>query len=315
MPRSFLPAVITALIAKPLLALYNVAGIFTTSVDVQVMVRVMLAGVFAFACANLAYTLQRRFGGSTAAWFTIWTLAQFHIPYYAGRTLPNFMALPWFLLGISFILLQEEFWGVLFITATATVLRLEIAAFVVPTALQLVITKKMTLRNALLAGAIGGFGSLLFAAPLDYWLWAPTLPHDQLPGFTAKHTLWPEFSSMLYNIVDGKASDWGVMPRHFYAVALGKSLAGALPLALFGLLWAAVQKITGKTRGIFGNSNQARTVSEVAKTLLPGAVCLIIALSTVEHKEWRFIVYSYPVINIIAASTSAALWVRWLTQI
>lgn len=293
--------------AKPLLAIYNLCGIFESSVDVQIMVRIVLAGVFAFACANLTYTLMRRFGASTAVWFAIWTLAQFHIPYYAGRTLPNFMALPWFLLGISFILLQEEFWGILFITAAATVQRLEIAAFVVPTALQLVITKRMSLRSALLAGAIGGFGSLLFAAPLDYWLWAPTLPHHQLPGFTAKHTLWPEFSAMLYNIVDGKASDWGVMPRHFYVVALGKSLAGALPLALFGLLWAAFQNITGKTRGVFANRNQARAVAEVAQTLLPGAVCLVAALSTVGHKEWRFIVYSYPVFNIIAAATSAAL--------
>lgn len=298
---------LTALIAKPLLVVYNMLEIFQTSVDVQVMVRVMLGGVFAFACANLIQTLSRKMGRATSVWFAIWTLAQFHIPYYAGRTLPNFMALPWFLLGISFILLREEFFGILFITATATVMRLEIAAFIIPTAIQLVLQKRTSLFNALLAGAIGGFGSLALTAPLDYWLWAPTLPHDQLPGFTPLKTLWPEFSAMLYNIVDGKAANWGVMPKHFYATALAKSLAGALPIAFFGLVWAAAQAVTGKTRGVLGNRNQMRNVGEIARTLLPGTVCLILALSTVGHKEWRFIVYAYPVINMIAAATSAAL--------
>lgn len=57
-------------------------------------VRLTLVLTFALAFTHLARTLQRQFTTTTADFFVALTLVQFHIPYYAGRTLPNFAALP-----------------------------------------------------------------------------------------------------------------------------------------------------------------------------------------------------------------------------
>lgn len=43
---------------------------------------------------HLATTVQQKYGTAVRSWFILLSLSQFHIPYYAGRTLPNFMAMP-----------------------------------------------------------------------------------------------------------------------------------------------------------------------------------------------------------------------------
>lgn len=39
-------------------------------------------------------TIRTRYGPSVRNWFLVLSMSQFHIPFYAGRTLPNFMILP-----------------------------------------------------------------------------------------------------------------------------------------------------------------------------------------------------------------------------
>lgn len=119
-------------------------------------------------------------------WFLVLSLSQFHIPYYAGRTLPNCLALPFGepfqiqvfrLIGtvtyaISTLLRslrsssfstsgqQDVRTAVIILTATATLVRLEIALFLLPTILSLVLLGRLSIRKALSCGVIGGFGSL-----------------------------------------------------------------------------------------------------------------------------------------------------------
>lgn len=57
-------------------------------------VRLTLALVFSLSLIHLTHSLTARYNAATARWFVVLTLVQFHIPYYAGRTLPNFTALP-----------------------------------------------------------------------------------------------------------------------------------------------------------------------------------------------------------------------------
>ncbi|BEJ14670.1 hypothetical protein CspHIS471_0404370 [Cutaneotrichosporon sp. HIS471] len=306
-PRSFLPPIILGLLSYPSAVIASVTGIVTTSLGIQIIIRLTLVACFAAAFTHLARTLQRRFSTSTADWFVALTLAQFHIPFYAGRTLPNFTALPLVVLAFS-LLLRDRLWsGIALLTATATVLRLEIALLAIPTALALVIQRRLSFPSALSAGMVGGFGSLLVSAPLDYMLWVPTLPHPSLPDFTALHTLWPELAAAHWNIVHGHADEWGIMPPTFYVSALIKMLAGAAPLILLGLVWALLLGITGKTGHMFDNATLQRTVASVSRTLGPGVVSLVAVLSNVGHKEWRFIVYAIPALNIVAAACAAAL--------
>lgn len=50
--------------------------------------------------------------------------------------------------------------AIVLMTATATVVRLELALFILPTVLSLILRRRLTLRQAVAYGAIGGFGSL-----------------------------------------------------------------------------------------------------------------------------------------------------------
>ena len=43
---------------------------------------------------HLYRTLRSRYPPSMSVWYLVLSLSQFHIPYYAGRTMPNFLALP-----------------------------------------------------------------------------------------------------------------------------------------------------------------------------------------------------------------------------
>ncbi|GMK58663.1 hypothetical protein CspeluHIS016_0601050 [Cutaneotrichosporon spelunceum] len=308
-PRSFLPPIVLGLLSYPIAALASAAGLVTTSLGIQTIVRLVLVVCFASAFTHLARTLQRRYSTSTADWFVVLTLAQFHIPFYAGRTLPNFTALPLVVLAFS-LLLRDRLWtGIALLTATATVIRLEVALLAIPIALALVIQRRLSFLSALSAGLVGGFGSLTISAVIDYKLWSPTLPHSSLPDFTPRHTLWPELAAAYWNIAYGHADDWGIMPRSYYAKALTKMLAGAAPLLGLGIIWAFVLGVTGKRGHVFDNETLRRTVAGVARTLGPGVVALMLVLSTVGHKEWRFIVYAIPVFNIIAAACAAALLV------
>jgi alpha-1,6-mannosyltransferase len=57
------------------------------------IVRCVLATLALLAYAHLRKTVQRIHGKSTATFMDLMTAVQFHLLYYAGRTLPNIFAL------------------------------------------------------------------------------------------------------------------------------------------------------------------------------------------------------------------------------
>ncbi|KAL7424772.1 Dol-P-Man:Man(7)GlcNAc(2)-PP-Dol alpha-1,6-mannosyltransferase [Cryptotrichosporon argae] len=303
-PRSFLPPVLLGVLTYPFSVAGVSLGLIRTSVDVQITVRLVLAAAASLSLVHLTTTLAQRYGALTSNLFALLSLAQFHIPFYAGRTLPNSLALPGVIYAISLILRDESrritASALALLTAIATVIRLELALFVLPLAAALLLFGRLTFTSTLVAGLAGGIGSLAISAPLDYFLWAPVLPHPSLP-FKPAHALWPELSAARFNVVEGGADAWGRSPAHWYATrALPKLLAGAAPLLLL-LPLAGVRK----GRYAMGGS---RAAGEVLRLLGPAVLGLIGGLSAVGHKEWRFIVYAVPVLNILAAAVAASLW-------
>jgi hypothetical protein len=57
-------------------------------------VRLVLATLFSASLHHLCRSISFRFGARVKWWSLIFTLSSFHSPYYAGRTIPNFLALP-----------------------------------------------------------------------------------------------------------------------------------------------------------------------------------------------------------------------------
>ncbi|RSH92921.1 dolichyl-P-Man:Man(7)GlcNAc(2)-PP-dolichol alpha-1,6-mannosyltransferase [Saitozyma podzolica] len=324
-PRSFLPPTLLGLATLPLSTLGVAVGVIRTKLQVQILIRLVLAGIHVHCFNHLVKTIRARYGPSVRNWFLVLSMSQFHIPFYAGRTLPNFMILPGVLLSFSWLLRSfsnsapprvtawRRHLSIFLLTFLATNARLELAAFVIPLALTLVLLRKVNLAAAFSFGALGGFGVVLIAGPIDHELWSRALPHASLPQFTSWWQFaWPELASLQYNLFQGQASNWGIMPAHYYFTnSLPKLLMSALPLAVFGLVWAAADKL-----GMLGNGNSngnggkgfGKAVWEIWCLFGPALAGLLGAMSAVGHKEWRFVVYVVPIFNLIAALTAASLW-------
>jgi alpha-1,6-mannosyltransferase len=84
-PRTFIGPVLLAGLAQPIVALVGFQ-------HAQFVVRAIL-GLFNAACLLIfARGLRRAYGAGTARWYLLLQASQFHIMFYASRTLPNMFA-------------------------------------------------------------------------------------------------------------------------------------------------------------------------------------------------------------------------------
>ncbi|KAL1671841.1 Alg9-like mannosyltransferase family-domain-containing protein [Schizophyllum commune] len=133
-------------------------------------------------------------------------------------------------------------------------------------------------------------GGVLFRAELALLL-APITLHALLSGrisfrmaistvclrYLGAAPVWPELASMYYNVVLGRSADWGTSPATHYLTALLPKLLTAYPLAFISL---------GDYR--------------VRALLLPH-LAFVALMSLLAHKEWRFVIYVFPAVNVGAA--------------
>jgi alpha-1,6-mannosyltransferase len=86
-PRTFVGPVILAGVSQPLVAALGFQ-------HAQLIVRGVLGLVNAAALMVFAASVRRAFGNGTARWYLLLQASQFHILFYASRTLPNMFAFP-----------------------------------------------------------------------------------------------------------------------------------------------------------------------------------------------------------------------------
>lgn len=105
---------------------------------------------------------------------------------------------------------------------------------------------------------------------IDSYFWHETL-------------FWPELSSLVFNVYHGHSQEWGVEPFHTYFTKhLPKIMLLAYPWAWLGLL----------------------NVGGAARLAMP-QFAAVGFVSLLKHKEWRFIIYAVPLLNLSAVR---ALW-------
>ncbi|KAJ2924814.1 hypothetical protein H1R20_g12296, partial [Candolleomyces eurysporus] len=159
------------------------------------------------------------------------------------------------------------------LTFAAAVFRGEIALYLAPLCLQALITRSISFSQLLKTGVVSGILSAILTITVDSYFWNQTL-------------LWPEFSGLFFNVVEGKSAEWGTSPPLTYFTSfLPKLLLSSLPLSFLGILF------NRQIRGL----------------LLPSFL-FIVLISFLGHKEWRFIIYVVPIFNIAAARGLHALF-------
>ncbi|KAF8910420.1 GPI mannosyltransferase [Gymnopilus junonius] len=282
-PRTFIGSVLLAWLSRPIIALGAWSGLLTSKFQLQIIVRLVLATLNALTLTLIRRGTSRRFGGITGIFFALLSCTQFHLPFWMGRTIPNMFATIPVNIATYFLVdcapnaaapsIRHLSLAIALLTSTTVIFRAEALLLLAPLALQLLYTHQISFPKLIKVGLISGLISLSLTVLVDSYFW------DQFP-------LWPEFSGIYFNVVQGKSSEWGTSPRHTYLTShLPKLLLSALPLSLIGFL-----------------ADQRR----IGPLLLP-SVLFILIISNLGHKEWRFVVYTVPIFNIAGARGA-----RWM---
>lgn len=215
-------------------------------------------------------------------WFWALQLVQFHIPFYISRTLPNFFAFPFTTLAIAYTLEAKYNSAVSLLAFTAIVFRSELAVFLATLSFSLLIFRKVSLFDLIKSITIAGLIGALLSLVIDSYFWQTPLMIPELKGF-------------IFNVVEGKSSEWGEEPFSAYFLIHLPKLLGTVArpsgyFILYGLVPVGFFK--DPTGGRF---NHVR--------ILGLASLLFVAIYSLQpHKEWRFIVYVAPVFTLLAAN-------------
>lgn len=214
-------------------------------------------------------------------WFFAFLIASFHVPFYMSRTLPNFFAFPITTFALAQILATWYEQGLTFLAFAAIVFRAEIGLLTATLSVVLLAYRRITFRKFVKSMILGGGIGALLSLAVDSYFWQSPLMIPEIHGF-------------IFNVVNGKSSEWGVEPFSAYFLVHLPKILGTVSqptgwFVLFGLV------PLGFIKDPTGRWNNVR--------ILGIASILYVAIYSLQpHKEWRFIVYVVPVFLLLAAN-------------
>ncbi|KAJ2944763.1 hypothetical protein O0L34_g1652 [Tuta absoluta] len=271
-PRSFIGPLFISTVCAPIAGLLHLLGInkFWT----QYVVRLALSLTVIVAWSRLRSTLQKQYGSTFSWWFTLITVSQYHFMFYMSRPLPNIMVLPLVLIAFDGWLSGKYKQFIISAGASIVIFRAELAMLF---GLFLIIDlhfKKIYIKELIKIVIPAGIGLVALTVIVDSIFW--------------RRLLWPEAEVFWYNTILNKSSNWGTSPFLWYIYsALPRGLGPSLVLAPVGVYL------------------ERRLASVVAP-----AVTYILLYSFLPHKELRFIIYVFPLLNAASAAACSYIFVR-----
>lgn len=225
---------------------------------------------------------------ATGTYLLLVTACQFHVPYYSSRMLPNVFAMLVVLHAVKAWLLEDAKTTASLLVFATAVFRCDLLLLLFTVGLSLLITKRLSVFQAIRIGIATGMMSLVLTVPLDSLIW--------------QRWVWPEGEVFYFNTILGKSSDWGTSPWYWYATsAMPKLLLATIvwvPCAFFSIpetilaFWESRRPLTTTRLGLMDTSWW--------EYLLP-AVGYIALYSCLGHKEVRFLFPVMPLLNLAVA--------------
>ncbi|KAI9640663.1 alpha-1,6- mannosyltransferase [Ciborinia camelliae] len=276
-PRTFFGALSLAAVSKPVLLL-------TQGKYAQVIVRGALGFFNAGCLIRYRNGLTEAFGKDVGRWYVVLQAAQFHVLYYASRTLPNMFAF-----GLTTLAFTEFLparggsrprLGIFLFVFAGVVFRSEIAILLFTQLVYLLVLSRLSLTTIIPAGIQSAILALAVSVPIDSYFW-------QTP-------LWPELAGFYYNAIQGKSSEWGTSPfLHYFMSVLPRLLMNPLILVLLHPLALTLPATKHTSRDL----------------IIPSLIFVAI-YSLQPHKEARFIIYAVPPLTAAASLSASYIWTR-----
>lgn len=220
-----------------------------------------------------AMRVAKALGGSRAALMAGASMATFPALVVFGSRCMSETASAALIMGIIVLLLRpgaRAAWAAGLLTALAVFIRYQNGIFAIGFFLYLLFTRRR--RDALHLAMAGTLGAMLGGA-LDWATWGS-------PFFSLKYYVQ-------FNLIEGRASEWGTEPASYYARTAWTSTGWPIVILALGIVLSLV-----RTRGFF---------------LM--ALAFVAAHSAIPHKEFRFIL---PVVPLLLVLASVGL--AWLVE-
>ena len=263
-PRTFIGPLVVAILSAPV-------HFFMRRCDQPLiyslyLVRGVLSAVNIAALYLFIKQVKTNFGLQVAKATCFITVCQFHFLYYISRPLPNTFAMGPVLMALYF-LMRNEISRFIWTSAFAILIfRSELAVFLGLFLLAEIFEGSKPIAKVFIQGFLALITWISLSTGIDSFFW--------------QETIWPEGMVFYFNVVLNKSSAWGVSPFHYYFTKLlPKALGPLVPILMLLAL-----KIDTRFR----------------KLALP-CVGFVFLYSFLPHKELRFVIYTVPVFNVIAA--------------
>jgi hypothetical protein len=263
-PRTIIPSLILAAIAKPLIWL----GFEDLTIQIILRAIVGLQGVLGYYF--LAQAIGREYGNNVKRGFLLLCSVQYKLVYNIGRTYPNILAQNILLYMWAYVVKGDLLAAVKVTCYIAVILRSEVALFLFPLCLGYLLFYKGSVFKLLRTGIIHCFTALFITLIPDSIFW--------------KHwgrIVWPELTAFVFNVIDGNSSYWGKRDFFYYFQRMPNLLGlhEVLAVLLLGL-------------GLF-QYRKKMMFSFIT------SIFYIIIYSFLPHKEERFVTYTIAVLNHI----------------